>query len=69
MSKHRASSLLDLDDVGKTSRKYRRQTLSALPFIGGTSSMARHRVLPVAPPVQIGALGQEAQRGSAILSR
>ena len=31
--------------------------------------MARHRVLPVATPVQVGALGEEAHGGSALLPR
>ena len=31
--------------------------------------MARHCVLPIATPVQIGALGEEAHRGPALLPR
>ena len=55
--------------TGETSREHRRKALPALPPHGGHAAVARHRVLPIAPPVQVGALGEEAHRGPAVLPR
>lgn len=55
--------------IGKTSRKYRRKTLSTFPPIRRPQTMARYRILSLPPPFQIRTIRQETHRRASILSR
>jgi len=55
--------------LGKTSRGYCGEVMSAIPSEHGTKTMARSRLLLVALTVQVRAFGEEAHRGLTVLSR